>query len=118
MTDIPVQSVRKAFALFSILVFDDLQREGIALTTLAKQLDLRTNTTHNILKSMCATGFVAQTAAARYIVGPKCLQIGRINRLLNDTTLQWCRPPLEALSAKLNETVLFVTLVNGKRNIL
>lgn len=115
MSDIPVQSVRKAFDLFSLLAFEDINREGISVTTLARKLDLHLNTTHNLLKSMCATGFVAQTADARYVLGPKALQLGKINQLLNKATADRIRPIIETLGSSLNETVLLVTLINGKR---
>ncbi|MDR3710788.1 MAG: IclR family transcriptional regulator C-terminal domain-containing protein [Capsulimonadaceae bacterium] len=115
MTDIPVQSIRKAFDLFSILVFEDMQREGVGLSVLANRLGLRSNTAHNLLKSMCATGYVAQTADSKYTIGPKGLQIGRLNHLTNDAAIARIHAALETLSASTNETVLFVTMVNGKR---
>lgn len=115
MTDIPVQSVRKAFDILSILAFEDIRREGINLTVLAKRLAMRPNTTHNLLKSMCATGFVAQTADSKYMIGPKCLQMGRINQLVSDATIQCVRPILQTLSSSLNESLVFVTMANGKR---
>lgn len=113
--DIPVQSVRKALDLLNLLVFEDPGREGLALGDLARRLQFPTATTHNLLKTLCACGYAAQAGVGRYTVGPRCLEIGRFNRLLTESTATVIRERMEALGRELNETVTFAVLADGRR---
>ncbi|MDD2711266.1 MAG: helix-turn-helix domain-containing protein [Verrucomicrobiae bacterium] len=112
---VPVQAVKKALDLLSILAFEDVRREGLSLSELAKKMGLLPNSTHNLLKTMSQCGFVQQTSEGHYLVGAKCLQMGRINTITSPIVIQILRQALQALSQKINETVVFITLVNGRR---
>jgi DNA-binding IclR family transcriptional regulator len=116
--DIPVQSVRKALDLLNLLVFEDPGREGLALGDLAGRLQFPAATAHNLLKTLCACGYAAQMGAGRYRVGPRCLDVGRFNRLLNETIATMIRARMEALGRALNETVTFAVLADGRRLLL
>jgi len=110
---VPVQSVRKAMDLLNILAFEDLAREGVTLTELARRLGQPANTTHNLLKSLAACGYAAQNQAGRYVVGPRCEAMGRWNRLAGEESGRMLQAAVARISAALNEGVVFVTLVDG-----
>ena len=113
--DIPVQSVRKALDLLNLLVFEDSGRKGLALGELAERLQFPVATAHNLLKTLCACGYAAQAGVGHYTVGPRCLDIGRFNRMLSEDTAATIHARMEALGRALNETVTFAVLANGRR---
>jgi DNA-binding IclR family transcriptional regulator len=115
MENVPVKSVKKALDLLNLLVLEDPGREGLALRDLARRLKFPTATAHNLLKTLCACGYAAQTGVGCYTVGPRCLEIGRFNHLLTETTASALRAQIEALGRKLNETVTFAVLADGRR---
>lgn len=115
MSDIPVKSVKKALDLLSILLFEDIDRIGIDLTTLSKRLGAPLNTTHNLLKTMVACGFIAQTDKSHYIAGPKCEQIGKINELKDDRNSKMINAQMRKLSDDVQENVVFSIIAGGRR---
>lgn len=113
--DIPVRSVKKALDLLNLLVFEDPGREGLALGDLARRLQFPAATTHNLLKTLCACGYASLAGVGCYTVGPRCLEIGRFNHLLTEATATAIRARIEALGRRLNETVTFAVLADGRR---
>jgi len=112
----PVKSIIKALTALDILALQDVRRSGIGLFDLSRQLGIRPNTLHNILKTMVLCGYVSQNEDGKYIAGPKCDQISAIGRLISDNTLNGViRPVLLSLSKKLGENVVFTVLSNGRR---
>lgn len=115
---VPVQSVKKALDLFWILAFEDIHREGVALTDLARRMGMPTNTAHNLLTTLAACGFVAHTPAGKYTVGPRCLELEKINRITAAPAVQAVRRHVEELSRKVEEAVVFAVLCDGRRRVL
>lgn len=114
MANTPIHSVKKAFDLLSILAFDDLSRQGISVTELARRMGMPANSTHNLLQTMVQCHFVAQTPSSRYIIGPKCLQIGKLH-MASAQTAEAIRPLAEALSDDLQESIVFAVMLDGRR---
>ncbi len=113
--NVPVQSVRKALDLLSVLAFEDLHRQGVPLTVLARRMKMPPNTAHNLLRTMAACGYVMQTEAGAYAAGPRCAEMARLNRILSGTAAQAVRDRMEQLSRESGEAVTFAVLSDGRR---
>ncbi len=118
MREIPVAVVKKAFDLLEMIVFDAPAGEGLALSELARRMEMPQNSARNILKSMIACGFVEQNSDAKYFAGAKCHRMGRWNRLISETTAQAIQEHLAALTAEIEEATVFATLHGGNRVVL
>jgi IclR family acetate operon transcriptional repressor len=112
---VPVRAVKKALDLLEVLVFERSWEDGATLGELATKMGMPRNSTHNLLKTMNACGYVAQPAPGRYAPGERCRQIGRLNRLKREALEGVLLPAMRALSEKLGEGVNFVTLARGRR---
>ena len=111
-----ILSIKKALHIIDILVFEDFENKGIALSKLAKKTGQRTNTLHNILKTMVACGYVVQNEEGKYASGKKCKDIGRINKISPQSNFnKLITKSVLELSQKLGEAVLFTILINGNR---
>lgn len=116
MSNILVQSVKRALDALDILTFDDIYREGVGLFEMAKRMGLQPNTLHNLLKTMSTCGYVAQNENGKYIVGPKCEEWGSLKRLSSKKNMEEVlRPALSRLSNRINEVTVFTVLSNGSR---
>ena len=116
--EIPVKSLKKALDLLTILAFEDLKREGFALTALAHRMMMPVNTVHNLLKTMVACGYMAQTEAGTYSIGPRMTDMGRLNVLLSAVASPQVRKRLDALCHVVEEAVTMATLADGRRVLL
>lgn len=110
-----VKSLKKALDALTLLAFDDLDREGVALGELSRRLELPANTLHNLLKTMIACDYVAQTPSGTYCVGPRMLEVGHLNRLLFAVSAPEQQRRLEDLCNALDESLTLVALVDGRR---
>ena len=118
MPDVPVKSLKKALDILTVLVFEDPELKGFKLTDLAKRLKLPPNTTHNLLKTMSACGYVCQNESGRYRPGPQCRKIGMINKVEGGDFRQSLGDVLRKYSAQINEAMVFAALHSGKRVVL
>ena len=98
-TAVPVKAVGKALDLLDLLLFDHSWERGASLSELAATMQIPANTTHNLLKTMLACGYVSQIAAGRYAPGERCRQIGRLNLLKTAETTRVLLPALRELNA-------------------
>jgi IclR family acetate operon transcriptional repressor len=116
MAETIVLSIKKALNIIDILVFEDFENNGIALSKLAVKTGQRTNTLHNILKTMVACGYVVQKEDGKYAAGKKCKDIGDINKISPQSHLnKYITKSILELSQKLGESVIFTILINGNR---
>ena len=113
----PVRSVKRALDLLSVVAFED-EGPGLALRDLARRMELPPNSTHNLLKSMAAAGYVAQNAEGRYVAGPRCRQLSRIGALRGPDALCAIERAVADVSRRLGESVVFATLADGARRLL
>ena len=118
MPEVPVKSLRKALDLLSSLAFGDPDGSGLELTVLARRHGLPANTAHNLLKTMVACGYVARSAAGRYILGPQARRLGAANRMEGDKFKEQLLAILNRHGAELNEAMVFAALRGGRRAVL
>jgi DNA-binding IclR family transcriptional regulator len=114
--DTLVNSIKKAFDILDILVFEDIHNNGLSLTKLSEKTQIKTNTLHNILKTMIYCGYVEQNSNSHYLAGKRCKQIGIINRFQITPELSTIlHTALYGLNTNTNESVAFYVLANGER---
>ncbi len=118
MCDVPVKSVKKALALLNILLFEDIEREGISLSKLADRMAIPANSAHNLLKTMVACKYVAQLVDGKYIAGPICGEIGKLNTLCSPEASELLTTTLLDMNSRVDEAVVFATLIDGQRVII
>ena len=116
--DVPVKSVKKALDLLTILALETPPGQGVGLFELAKRMGMLPNTTHSLLKTMVACGYVSQDADAKYLAGSRCRQIGRLTRLTPEHVNQYFVPLLQNTCDDIGESLVLVTLQQGARLIL
>lgn len=111
-----VLSVRKAFDILDILVFEDIHNKGVSLTKLSEKTGIKTNTLHNLLKTMIFCGYVQQNENLHYLAGKRCKQMGIINRFqITPEISEVLNAALYKLCNKTGESVSFYVLDNGER---
>ncbi|HEY3415146.1 MAG TPA: IclR family transcriptional regulator C-terminal domain-containing protein [Armatimonadota bacterium] len=110
-----VKSVVKAMALLDRIALDDVSHKGVTLASLAQELGLPQNTAHNLLKSLVASGYVAQQGRGIYVAGPKCAQIGRVTQCADPRTYQRVMASLHKFVDAEGEACVCSTLINGER---
>ncbi len=110
--DVPVKSVKKALDLLTLLLFEC--PDGASLTELAKKTQSPNNSTHNLLKTMGACGYVEQLEGSRYAPGPRCREIGFINRFQLEKSGDVNRI-LNDLAEELQEPTVLTVLAGGRR---
>jgi len=98
-----IQSVDRALDILEAL---GAAPDGTGLSELARALELKTPTTHNLLRTLTARGYASQDEGTqKYRLGAACAVLGRLcQRGLR--VPQVAQPPLRALSAELNESAV------------
>ena len=114
--EVQVASVRKAFDLLDILIFEDVDHDGVRLSDLAALTGQNPNTLHAILKTMIKCGYVSQNSKQRYVIGKRCRQIGLVNQLkITPQTAEVLDSQLKLLFDNTGMSVSFYVLSNGER---
>jgi DNA-binding IclR family transcriptional regulator len=111
----PVKSVAKAMAALDCIALDDAARQGVTLSAIAGKLGLPQNTVHSLLKSLVASGYVAQKGRGVYVAGPKCAQIGRVARFADPRIHQRVMAALHRFVDAEGEACVCSNLVSGER---
>lgn len=115
MENFPVKSVQKALSLLDRIAFDDVSRQGVSLSELAKQFGMPQNTTHNLLKSLISGGYVALRERGVYVAGPKCAQLGRVAQCTETRVQQRVMAALHRFVDAEGEACVCSILANGER---
>ena len=116
MADSLVLSVKKALTLLDILVFEDVDRQGVGLFDLSRRIGQKPSTLHCILKTMMSCGYAQQTGKSRYVAGPKCAEIAAAGEHRRGSVLvERITPLLRDLSERLNESLVLAVNLNGNR---
>lgn len=116
LDNIPVKSVKKALDILDILLFDDFNHQGLGLFEIAKKMNFQPNTTHNILKTLSACGYITQNKDSKYTIGHKCHQIGINNFFASERKLEnQIFPILQEVNKTVQESIVLVTLSKGRR---
>lgn len=116
---VPVMAVKKAFDLLEMLHFGlSADKEGLPLSEIARAAGMKPNSARNLLKTMIVCGYVEQTESSRYLPGPKCRQMGVLNRAIAKSGEGSVTSFLTELTAKIEEASVFTVIVGGNRVIL
>lgn len=116
--EVPVAAVKKAFDLLTILLFEDYRRTGFSLKSLAERVGLPPNSVHNTLKTMARCGYVAKNGHGLYTAGPCCLHIGCNNYVDSDVFKVRLTKVLKRLANSVRESLVFTSLLDGKRSVI
>lgn len=108
------RSVERACQVLSAFT---LQEPALALSELARRVDLPKATVHRLAASLLARGMLAQSADGRYRLGVKLLELGAVVRE-NLNAVQMCRPVIRRLAEQTGETVLLGTVDWPARELL
>lgn len=112
---IPISSVRKALALLDRLALGDLARRGVSLSALAREFDWPLNSTHNLVKTLVACGYVRQIGRGLYAAGPKCEQVARAEQCGDARVQAGILEALDGFVEAEGEPCVCVTVVHGRR---
>ncbi|NOZ23659.1 MAG: IclR family transcriptional regulator [Planctomycetes bacterium] len=106
-----VQSVVRALDILKVL---GRSERGLGVTELAKAVDLKVPTAHNLLRTLVAKGYVAKDATSqRYRLGFNCASLGRAYRRTLRVP-EIARPHIEELAQRLNESVIVAMIEGGE----
>ena len=106
-----IQSVVRAIDILEVLAAAE---HGLGVTELAKQLGLKVPTSHNLLRTLMAKGYVSQERQTqRYRLGLNCAQLGRAYRHMLRVP-EVARPAIEQLALRLNESVVVAAMEQGE----
>ena len=112
MKKIPVQSIKRAFDILDFLSVSALNKTGESLQDIAGVVDLADTTTHNILKTMVACGYVSRAEGRLYTLGPKCKDLFRSVSL--SSSLDAISTLMTRVSESTGESTVLTTVINGK----
>lgn len=111
-----IASVKKAFDVLDVLIFEDAQGRGMRLNALSERVGIKPNTLHGILQTIVACGYAEQDSRARYHMGKRCRQIGIVNRFrITPETAGKLNHALGRLCDETGESVSFYVLDGGDR---
>jgi len=116
--EVPVMAVKKAFDLLETLHSPAAINGGMPLSEIARLMGMPANSARNILKTMLVCGYVEQGSDSRYLPGYKCLQMGRLDRMLSHEGVERIQRLLTEATAKLGEATVFTTLMGGNRVVV
>lgn len=106
-----IQSVEKALRLLQAL---DLHGGWIGVRDLARQLGFSPPTTHNLLKTLVASGYAETNPSTRqYRLGLSAIRLGGGSDPLADMR-RFARPFIEEFSVKFEETTVVATWQNSQ----
>lgn len=110
----PSRSVQSVDRSLDILETLGRAANGLGVTELARALGLKPPTTHNLLRTLTARGYVAQDGRTqKYSLGAGCVVLGRMcQRSLRVPVV--AQPHLMAISAKLNESAVLGMMEHGE----
>ena len=106
-----VQSVHRALDILEAL---GSALDAMGVTELARALGLKTPTTHGLLRTLAARGYVTQDRATqRYRLDAACAMLGRMCRI-DARVPQIAQAHLQALSSELNESAVLGMMERGE----
>lgn len=113
-----VLSVKKAFNILDILLCEDKNMEGIALSALSKMTGIKTNTLHNLLKTMIGCGYVCQNENSKYLIGQRCLEIGNNNSVMRGEIFETINFNMNEFCRNTKEAAVFYSVINNKKTLI
>ncbi len=114
----PVKSVGKAMALLDRIALGDPDRRGVGLTSLAEEFGWPLNSTHNLLKTLVTSGYLALRRRGVYVAGPKCRQLAAVARCAEPGNLERIMAKLQEFVDIENEPCVCSVLAQGRRLVV
>ena len=109
-----VQSVERSFDIIELL---GRSSGSVGVTEVARDLGLKTPTTHNLLRTLTARGYVSRDKNQRYRLGFGCGQLGQAYHFaLRIPGVS--RPAIEKLAGSLDESVVVAMMERGEIDII
>ncbi len=112
----PVEALHRGLSILEILSAD-LSGAGISLAEIARRMELKRTTSHNLLKTLCLCGYAENSGSGHYRVGWKLQRFSRERNLRNfsrDLALR----SLGALAKSTGESLVYAVLVNNRRHVV
>jgi len=107
-----VQSVGRALDILEMLAAEG-DGAGAGVSEIARALELKIPTTHNLLRTLLARGYAAKDGAGRYRLGHGCARLGGAYR--RDLRVpQAAQPVISELAGRLNESVVVAMMTGGE----
>lgn len=107
-----VQAVDRALDILEFVASETALNGPVSTTRIAQHLGVSPTAGHNIVRTLLARGYLAQTPDRLYRLGPRCEQL---ERNLNLERLRSVEPIVLTLAEQTGESVSLAVLVNGKR---
>ena len=76
-----VFSVQKAMNILDLLIFDDISRNGLRLSEISRRTGIKSNTLHNLLRTLIERDYVSQLENGNYVTGIKIDRICIMSQL-------------------------------------
>lgn len=111
-----IQSVQRAMHILDLLAAAAANGQPMALSEVAGVVGLAPNTTHNLLKTLVASGYAAQDADRRYRLGPRAGEMARGAALLGPTRMA-VESAVRDLVARTGEGAVLAVLMGGHRRV-
>ncbi len=99
-----VQSVERAFSLLELMAEDGGE---VALSTLAARSGMAVSTSHRLMRTLVARGYVRQLSTRRYVLGPRLIHLGESS---GRAVASWANPHLTRLVESTGETANLAVL--------
>jgi len=109
-----VFSVQKALTILDLLIFEDINKNGMRLSEISKKTGIKTNTLHNLLRTMIAENYIQQYENSNYAIGIKIDRICVSNQINKKQYNYGPLNILESLRDDIKENVIFAVLAAGK----
>ncbi|HPJ21371.1 MAG TPA: IclR family transcriptional regulator C-terminal domain-containing protein [Clostridia bacterium] len=109
-----VFSVQKAMNILDLLIFDDISRNGLRLSEISRRTGIKSNTLHNLLRTLIERDYVSQLENGNYVTGIKIDRICIMSQL-NDIEYNYLpNELLDSLKDDIKENVIFAVLSAGE----
>lgn len=105
-----VQSVGRTLDILELL---GRTENGLGVTELARRLELKTPTVHNLLRTLTARGYAAKGDDQRYRLSYECGRLGGMY-LAGLRVPRIASPAIESLALDLDESVVLGMMVHGE----
>jgi IclR family KDG regulon transcriptional repressor len=109
MADTPVKSADRTLDIFELFASE---LHGLTLSEISDRLGLARSSTHGLVRTLHARGYLVQDGGRRFHLGARLIQLG-LNAADRLDLRSAARPPLERLVAATQDTALLVVPDQG-----
>ncbi len=109
MEDVPVKSADRTLDIFELLAGEP---QGLTVSEISERLGLARSSTHGLVRTLHARGYLMQNGGRRFHLGARLIQLG-LNVVDRLELRSAARGPLERLVAATHDTALLVVPDGG-----